>query len=563
MFDQLGPYRIDKQIGRGGMGSVYAGVNEETGEKAAIKVLSSAYAEDPGFRTRFLTEIATLKQLRHKNIVRLKGDGEQDGQLFYVMELVEGRSLQEELQAGHKYDWQETADIAIQICLALKHAHDNGIIHRDLKPANLLRGPDDLIKLTDFGIAKLFGGSQLTAVGSVVGTADFMSPEQAEGLGVTYRSDLYSLGAVMFTLLARRPPFGGASLPQVVHNLRFEAAPSVRRFAPKVPAEIERVIDELLCKNPDKRVATALVLANRLRAIRHGLANSKSAKTGESGSDFVKSSVVPMPSDDQVTRVSNSGQGPNTELNPTAVNDFDLREDVVSESGVESWNNITLATGDAVADDGASEDDDSGHIARMSHHTVVESPQLVNRFTSIEADEDRKRKETIDNPAKWRDVIKTVAMVLALVGIICAIVWAMLPSADQLHSTIVEIREDGERADERILKKKIDRFMSWFPDDSRAEDVRGYGVDIASEWHHSQLRLKRRKGLSSVESQYCEAMELRKLQPDAAIEIFEKLIHDYESDTARSEDERLCQEYAQHVIGRLRDETDAQPKTDL
>ena len=115
MIDQLGPYRIDKQIGRGGMGSVYSGVDEETGEKAAIKVLAVAFADDPGFRSRFLTEIETLKQLRHQNIVRLRGDGEQDGQLFYVMELVEGRSLQEELQAGHHYDWNETAEIAIQI----------------------------------------------------------------------------------------------------------------------------------------------------------------------------------------------------------------------------------------------------------------------------------------------------------------------------------------------------------------------------------------------------------------------------------------------------------------
>jgi len=232
---------------------------------------------------------------------------------------------------------------------------------------------------------------------------------------------------------------------------------------------------------------------------------------------------------------------------------------------VESWNNVTMATGDAAAEDDASRVDQSNDAANMSHQTIVEAPQLVNRFTTIEADEDRKRRETVDNAAKWREAIKVVAMILALVGILAAIVWAVIPAADELHASIVEIREHGERDDERTLQKQIDRFIFWFPDDSRVEKVRGYRLDIYSEWHHSQMRLKKRNeriGLSPVENQYCEAMDLRKTQPAAAIDIFENLIRDYESEAEPSEDERLCFEYAQHVIERLKGETDARQKID-
>ena len=271
MLQQLGPYKIERLVGRGGMGSVYAGTHVETGARAAIKVLAITLAEDPNFRARFLAEIETLKQLRHPHIVQMIGDGEEEGHLFYVMELVEGCSLQEALQAGRVFSWRDVVRIAIEICGALKHAHDCGVIHRDLKPANLLQHADGHVKLTDFGIAKLFGATHRTADGSVVVTADYMAPEQADGRGVTHRTDLYSLGAVMFTLLARRPPFAGGSLPQVVHKLKYEEAPSVRRYVPDTPEELDQLIADLLLKDPHQRPLTALVLANRLRSREHEL----------------------------------------------------------------------------------------------------------------------------------------------------------------------------------------------------------------------------------------------------------------------------------------------------
>jgi len=141
-LERLGPYRIERALGHGGMGSVYASVHEQTGERTAIKVLSEALAADPRFRERFRSEVETLRTLHHKNIVTLHGYGEEEGRLFFVMELVPGRSLDAELRAGRRYLWDEVADIGIQVCAALKHAHDHGVIHRDLKPANLLMTDD-------------------------------------------------------------------------------------------------------------------------------------------------------------------------------------------------------------------------------------------------------------------------------------------------------------------------------------------------------------------------------------------------------------------------------------
>ena len=254
---QLGPYRLQRVVGRGGMGTVYEARDEATEQLAAIKILSPALAADESFRDRFAAEIESLKQLKHANIVELYGFGQDEEQLFYVMELVDGKSLQEELRCGRRFTWREVARIAVDICAALKHAHDHGIIHRDLKPANLLLTSDDQIKLFDFGIAKLFGATGVTT-DSVLGTADYMSPEQGEGKPVGPRSDLYSLGSVMYALLAGRPPFSGKSIAEVVHKVRFETPIPVGRMAADVPVEMEHLIDQLLEKDPTRRVPTAL-----------------------------------------------------------------------------------------------------------------------------------------------------------------------------------------------------------------------------------------------------------------------------------------------------------------
>ncbi len=201
-FQHLGPYEIGKTLGQGGMGTVYEGTvrgqaDQPQGERVAIKVLNPQFAMEEGFRERFEAEIESLKILRHENIVRLFGYGEQDGVLYYAMELVDGPSLEDELNAGQRFNWREVTEIGIAVCKALKHAHDHGVVHRDLKPANLLLANRRQVKLSDFGIARLFGSNQLTQVGGLLGTAEFMSPEQADGRPVTDRCDQYSSGIVL------------------------------------------------------------------------------------------------------------------------------------------------------------------------------------------------------------------------------------------------------------------------------------------------------------------------------------------------------------------------------
>jgi serine/threonine-protein kinase len=203
--------------------------------------------------------------------------------LFYAMELVEGTSLEEELQSGRRFDWQKVTHVGIQISRALKHAHDSGVIHRDIKPANLLLTSTGDVKLSDFGIAKFFGATGLTSDGGVPGTAEYMAPEQADGRPVTHRSDLYSLGGVLYALLAGRPPFRARSIPEMLQLQRFAEPEPVQRLCPDVPKELASIVAQLLEKDPERRIVSAMILGRRLEAMEHGLlarrGDSKLAKS--------------------------------------------------------------------------------------------------------------------------------------------------------------------------------------------------------------------------------------------------------------------------------------------
>ena len=164
---------------------------------------------------------------------------------------------------------------------ALKHAHDSGVIHRDIKPANLLITKDGEVKLSDFGIAKLFGATGLTADGGVLGTAEYMAPEQAEGRTATHRSDLYSLGGVLYALVAGRPPFQAKSIPEMLQLQRFAQPDPLRRYSQDVPDELASIIAQLLEKDPEKRIPSAMILARRLEAMEHGLTARRSARRGD------------------------------------------------------------------------------------------------------------------------------------------------------------------------------------------------------------------------------------------------------------------------------------------
>src|SRR5262245_17907419 len=269
--ERLGNWVIFKELGRGGMGRVFLAQEELTGRQAAIKILAGELAQEVGFLHRFQREIDSLSKLDHPNIVRFIESGLENGHYYYAMEFVEGQSLDDILLNNGKLPWREVLDIAVQICPALRHVHDHGIIHRDIKPPNILRTSQGQVNQADFRIAKVFASSHLTATGGVVGTAEFLSPEQAAGKPVTKRSDIYSLGVVLYTLLTGRTPFVGNSFVDLLHKHRYAQFDPPRKVVPNIPYELDDIVCKLLAKEPDKRPPDCMVLGRQLDGIRRKL----------------------------------------------------------------------------------------------------------------------------------------------------------------------------------------------------------------------------------------------------------------------------------------------------
>src|SRR5947208_1239100 len=251
--DRLGKWVIFKELGRGGMGRVYLAQEELTGRQAALKVLAAKLAQEVGFLHRFQREIETLSKLDHPNIVRFYEAGFEDGHHFYAMEYVEGLNLDQLLEEQPRLLWKDVLNIALQVAPALRHVHDHGIIHRDIKPSNLILNAQGVIKLTDFGIAKVFASTHLTATGGIVGTAEFLSPEQAAGKIVGRRSDLYCFGCVLYALLTGRPPFTGKTYVELLHKHRYGQFDRPQTYVTDIPHELDELICQLLEKEPDKR----------------------------------------------------------------------------------------------------------------------------------------------------------------------------------------------------------------------------------------------------------------------------------------------------------------------
>jgi serine/threonine-protein kinase len=538
-LDQLGPYKIERMIGRGGMGAVYAGVNEETGARAAIKVLSPTLADDPGFRERFKTEIETLKKLRHPNIVQLYGYGEHDGHLFYAMELVEGRNLQDEMQTGRRFTWREVCQIGIEICQALKHAHDVGVVHRDLKPANLLITRDGQIKLSDFGIAKLYGMSQLTADGGVLGTADYMAPEQADGRPTTTRCDMYSLGSVLFALLARRPPFAAPTLAEVLHALRYDEAPLVRRYAPDTPEELEAIIAELLDKEPQRRIATPLVLSNRLKAMLHALAHDRLGaepriEQSHDQSDASDEYEFRLREEPTPSRRQLAEQQTITPESPGAS----------SESGL--GRNPTRAM--TAPGEPSRPPASPASTSPARHFTVVDNKASATSSAALPLEDD-------GWPA-WVTVL-ALGLVVLLVG---GLWWfyTLPPSADKLHQQIMVAVEDGDPATLANVEVQMNTFREHYPQDPRQGEVQSFLEEL--EIYRLQRRLEFRarrlrasESLLPVEQAYLDAMSQEQALPEVAASKLAAIVSVYGSDRQASRATERCVDLARRQLAHLRE----------
>jgi serine/threonine-protein kinase len=264
---QVGPFTVERELGYGAMGAVYL-ARYKNGQRVALKFIAAGAAANPRQFERFEREAEILKQLKHRNIVRLFGHGKHQKLPYYAMEYIEGQTLQQVLEQRGRLPWEEVVRLGKQLCAALQHAHDQGIIHRDLKPSNLMVLPDGTLKLTDFGIAKDLDVTQLTSANCTVGTASYMSPEQCKGeRNLTHRSDLYSLGVVFYELLTGQKPFDADNAMEMflLHvKGRFER-PS--RLAMDIPPWLDTLVCQLLEKKPDKRPFDATVVAAALEQV--------------------------------------------------------------------------------------------------------------------------------------------------------------------------------------------------------------------------------------------------------------------------------------------------------
>jgi serine/threonine-protein kinase len=267
-LERIGPYKLVRELGAGGMGTVYLGLDERNGiSETAVKVLPASMAREPGFVARFTREIDAMRTVHGPNIVELLDAGEDSGTWYYAMEFVDGETLTERLVRDKRIPWREVIDIAVQICKALKAAHNAGVIHRDLKPSNLLIAKDGTVKLTDFGVAQVFASGKLTATGGVIGTVEYMSPEQAQGKRATKQSDIYALGAVMYVMLTGRPPFTGKTALDIAQKHKYGQFDSPRRIVPEIPHWLDEIVCNCLQKKPEDRYPDAYVLQLRLQEI--------------------------------------------------------------------------------------------------------------------------------------------------------------------------------------------------------------------------------------------------------------------------------------------------------
>ncbi len=529
-IDRLGPYQIIRELGRGGMGVVFEAVNVETDEPAAVKLLSATLADEEAFRERFEAEIETLRKLKHPHIVRLFGFGQQDGDLFYAMELVHGESLEQELRRGRRFNWREVTRIAIEVCRALRHAHDRGIIHRDLKPGNLLLDPDGHVKLSDFGIARLFGNTGMTGAGSVLGTAEFMSPEQAAGEPVGPRADLYSLGAVLYVLLTHRPLFEADGLAEMLEKHRAAIPDRVRQHALDVPAALDDIVAQLLAKDPQQRVANATVLSRQLEAMERRLSLHAVTDPSDDGSNQADGDFA----------IGDKGRLPETRR---------VEPPVVQEP----------IEGDQLAETRATGAFKNGNAPALVEKEPIERDGANSHFTPVAAEELDRLEPEAERPP-WIS-LQTWILVAALIAIGLT-AWYSLqpPSADDLYAKIIAQTEDAEA--DALLKAEddIEDFLRLYPRDPRGRTLqRKHLIEIELIHLERQFELHARgltraENLSPIEHDYLEAIRYTRLDPQRGMAMLSALIDLYGQRQDTSGPIGKCLELARRRLEKLQKE---------
>jgi len=312
-------YELGRRIGRGGMAEVFVARDKLLDRPVAVKILFSEYAKDPLFVERFRREAMSAAGLNHPNIVAVYDWGQVDTTYYIAMEYVQGRTLAEILAKHERLSVLQACDIALDVAGALSSAHAAGVVHRDIKPANVIVSPTGHVKVADFGIARAIGAAVeqgLTQTGAVMGTATYFSPEQAQGGQPDPRSDLYSLGVIMYEMLAGEPPFSGENAIAIAYKQVHDIPVALRTRNPEVSPEFNAIVMKCLAKDPARRYATAMSLSDDLRRFVDGkevMALTEERKASASASATTQLPVVDSAgsADDQPTTVlpTTTGRG--------------------------------------------------------------------------------------------------------------------------------------------------------------------------------------------------------------------------------------------------------------
>jgi beta-lactam-binding protein with PASTA domain/tRNA A-37 threonylcarbamoyl transferase component Bud32 len=303
-------YRLDQRLGDGGMAVVFAGTDLLLRRRVAIKVLREQYAADEDFVQRFYNEAQSAAKLSHPNIVNTYDVGREDHTYYIVMELVEGTTLAEMIRSDGRIPEPVAIDYTAQMCNGLAYAHRQGLLHRDIKPANILITHDDVVKLSDFGIARALTQQTMavTQPGMVMGSVYYISPEQAQGLELRETSDLYSVGVVLFQLLAGRLPFTGESPVAVALKHVNELPPSLSSVGAEVSPALAAIVERLLQKDPHDRFASASEVATALREARERPMVAAAAPSGSRS----RGATMPMrPPPRRAQQIDEGGRGSN------------------------------------------------------------------------------------------------------------------------------------------------------------------------------------------------------------------------------------------------------------
>lgn len=274
MLERLGEYKVLEKLGEGGMGAVYRGYQESLDREVALKVLSDRLCADETFVARFQREARAAASLVHPNVIQVFSIGCEEDIHYFAMEYVKGRDISQHLRDGRKFTLLETLEIMIQVAQAFCSASEIGLIHRDIKPSNIMLDERGIVKITDFGLAKTTD-SNLTEVGSIVGTANYMSPEQSQGMALDYRTDFYSLGVVFYELVVGNPPFTAEQPAAVLFKHVYEEPAPPSQMVPGLSKSIDRVIAHMMMKKPDDRPSSGEELLNEIRELYHEVSGTQ------------------------------------------------------------------------------------------------------------------------------------------------------------------------------------------------------------------------------------------------------------------------------------------------